>query len=305
MNNDINNMKRIIFFLFYLFSSVVLCQGQLLWKVSGNGAKESYLLGSMHIVSFSFCDSLAHFNDVFSSVNVVYGECVMIPDSTRLSSNDVQSLFLPSGQGLKNYYTEEEFETVLDYCQSAFLSRPHNINFSPIGLVDATTRFVARQSSPLYAEGQQSLDYALQIVANNLGMPVKGLEPFEETISFSSKVSKEILSGESLEEQSRSLLNYIQSPENHPDTVRRVYSSIFEAYASQDLLKLETVLSAIAPTALGKELLLGRNENWIPSIIEAINHDNTLFVVGVGHLIGPVGLIQLIIERGYNVVPIQ
>lgn len=297
-------MKRCIILLLIILSSSVVCHGQLFWKISDNGAQDSYLLGSMHMVSYKYCESLPHFYDIFSSVNVVYGECIMLQDSTTTSSNIAQQNFLSQGKALNNYYTKADFEKILDYCQSAFGVRPVVIKYTPVGLVDAVLRTARNQSSPLSAEGKETVDYALQLLAKSMGKQVKGLEDYEYTNSLSSTGYEGILSGRSIEEQAQSLLDFIQIPENHPDSIKTAYSKIIEMYVAQDLSGLKKALAPLAGTNSGKELLMDRSMSWIPSIIEAINQDHTLFIVGAGHLIGPEGIVEQLKDNGFEVSPV-
>ncbi len=57
------------------FSSV---QGQLLWKISGNGLKKSsYLFGTHHFIPLQFLDSIPGLYQAFNTSEIVVGEMVV------------------------------------------------------------------------------------------------------------------------------------------------------------------------------------------------------------------------------------
>ena len=47
-----------------------------------------------------------------------------------------------------------------------------------------------------------------------------------------------------------------------------------------------------------------RNQNWISVIEESINIEPTFIAVGAGHLYGEKGVINLLKEEGYEVIPV-
>ena len=48
-----------------------------------------------------------------------------------------------------------------------------------------------------------------------------------------------------------------------------------------------------------------RNKKWVPKITSEIIKNKTFIAVGAGHLDGQNGLIQLLINQGYTLTPIQ
>jgi len=67
-------MKRLLFSLVLAFA-VVSLQAQLLWKVSGNGlVKDSYILGTVHIVPAYVMDIIPGLNTALENCDVVVGE---------------------------------------------------------------------------------------------------------------------------------------------------------------------------------------------------------------------------------------
>ena len=54
-----------------------VANAQILWKISGNGAKNSYVLGTHHVAPAAILDSIDGFDDAFSSCTRLYGEVNM------------------------------------------------------------------------------------------------------------------------------------------------------------------------------------------------------------------------------------
>ena len=54
-----------------------------------------------------------------------------------------------------------------------------------------------------------------------------------------------------------------------------------------------------------KILVDKRNKNWIDNIESLIKKDNTFIAVGMGHLGGKNGLLNLLSEKGYELKPIK
>ncbi len=49
-------------------------------------------------------------------------------------------------------------------------------------------------------------------------------------------------------------------------------------------------------------LLLKRNQNWLPRILELLKGDrNAMVIVGTGHLVGKGSVVNLLVKRGYSV----
>jgi uncharacterized protein YbaP (TraB family) len=52
-------------------------------------------------------------------------------------------------------------------------------------------------------------------------------------------------------------------------------------------------------------LLVTRNKNWIPVMGEMMKTQPVFFAVGAGHLGGKNGVIALLRQEGYTVVPVK
>ena len=79
--------QTILFWFFLLVGSCVFAQevgkrDALLWEISGNGLTEpSYLLGTCHIVPYTYTDSIPGYKDAYVSVRQVIIEHDVRPES--------------------------------------------------------------------------------------------------------------------------------------------------------------------------------------------------------------------------------
>ena len=71
-------MTRKIIFIVAIAMIAFAANSQILWKISGNGLEhDSYVMGTHHVAPLWMLDSIAGFNEAFSSCVQVYGEVEM------------------------------------------------------------------------------------------------------------------------------------------------------------------------------------------------------------------------------------
>ena len=88
-------------------------QAQLLWKVSGNGAKgESFLLGTHHLAPISMLDSIKGFNEAFAAVEAVGGE-INMADQAAQAQLMVQYMMAPADSTLSVLLTPAQADSLV------------------------------------------------------------------------------------------------------------------------------------------------------------------------------------------------
>jgi uncharacterized protein YbaP (TraB family) len=82
-------------------------------------------------------------------------------------------------------------------------------------------------------------------------------------------------------------------------------------YKNQDVQGLYNEMIASMEKEGGKmggvtkeDFLDNRNKRWIPKLVQLMNTKTIFIAVGAGHLAGEFGVIQLLRNQGYTVVPI-
>ncbi|KLU21983.1 hypothetical protein EOS_33115 [Caballeronia mineralivorans PML1(12)] len=109
-----------------------------------------------------------------------------------------------------------------------------------------------------------------------------------------------ILSSAPMDEQIAFLSHVAQS-----DAGLSEFRQMLDAWKSRDYSYFEALLAKrieLIPHTMS-ELVWRRNTNWIPKILDqARRQESALFVVGVLHLCGPVGLPYLLAQQGHSLL---
>ncbi|WP_161569508.1 TraB/GumN family protein [Veronia nyctiphanis] len=160
--------------------------------------------------------------------------------------------------------------------------------FKPGMLLSQLTMF---EMQKIGADGQ-GVDAFFENKANSDGKPVSGLETVEEQLTFLSELGKD-----NEDAFIRKMLEDLPEFEQQMD-------ELMVAWRKGDMKALELVINQDTKEnypALYQNLIVERNNNWMPKIERLFGDDNTEFVlVGAGHLSGDVGLLKQLADKGYN-----
>ena len=88
------------------------------------------------------------------------------------------------------------------------------------------------------------------------------------------------------------------------DRFPKIFADVIEAWKTGDAAKIEPLLLEITKKypAVQKKFLTDRNRVWLPKIEELLARDkNVLIVVGMAHLVGSDGVVQLLKKKGFRV----
>lgn len=292
-------MKKVILSL----SALVLAMGmnaQLLWKVSGNGAKgDSYLFGTHHIAPVSTLDTTPGFSDALSSIDNVYGEVEM----GDMTSPETQQMVLaiataPADSTLSKVLTPEQIDSVnavLKKYTGGMVSVAQLEAMKPSMIGTQLAMLQAMTAFPNY-NPQQQLDTEVQTRGIAQGKGVKGFETIEQQLNW--------LMGDPIAEQAENLMDEIRKDGTSIEQAK----ALAQAYTEADIDKITQIMfdaeTGMSPETV-KRLLYDRNDNWIAELKEILPNENVLVTVGIGHLIGEKGLIAQLRNLGYTVTPVK
>ncbi len=289
-------MKSILLTLAFI-ATAICGNAQLLWKVSGNGAKgDSYLFGTHHVAPYTMMDSVAGFNDALKEADVVIGEIDMISaDMSQMQQLMMASAMAPSDSMLTALMTPQQLDS-LDVVLAKYTGGQMNhLAVAPLKPAMLTTMLAMFQTTaffPDYDESKQ-LDTMVQKRAHNAGKPIAGLETIEEQIDF--------LLGSPIAEQVEQLIDCVRHDAESGEMARELAN----AYLSQDLAKVNEMLMAEnEDSEMMKRLISNRNTRWVAKLVELLPDNNVLVAVGCGHLPGESGLIEQLRRLGYTVTPV-
>ena len=316
-------MAVIITLTFSCSSETVEKKRGLLWKISGNGLDQSsYLFGTAHGGSFIaatyILDSIPCFEEAFSSVTQFIGE--------SYSSSGNQNLML-----MDSTYAElldEEDLAILDTVLLKYLNAPSDkIKFKPSFLTriilgkirykSVQEMMMAKLKAKKYTDlrdidelvfiSDEPMDITLQKKGIKKGYDIIGLD---NRINFQFDTTNESLT---LTQQAEHMISIFKN--NQLDDLIRaslelpLIDSLKDAYYEQDLDQIEHISIKLYSDSLNygdiqRELLFERNFKWMEHIPSLIREQPSFIAVGVRHLPGENGLIDLLRKEGYTVVPL-
>ena len=88
------------------------------------------------------------------------------------------------------------------------------------------------------------------------------------------------------------------------DIIEKEYDTILDAWSNGDLKVLEdTILKSFEGyPELFETIITGRNKKWTEMIeLSLKKRDNYIFVVGVAHMAGKEGILELLMDKGYHI----
>ncbi|SKB41064.1 TraB/GumN family protein [Macellibacteroides fermentans] len=301
----------------------------LLWKISGNGLNApSYLFGTAHggpfVAATLILDSVPHLNEIFSSVNQFVGERGLTPINIIKAEFEMDSTYAD--------YLNKEDRIIMDRILLRYLNTTsEKTKISPKIL---QTLIDSKMSVEIYRDiifkefkpnsdvanvlstelkhiSDVSMDYHMMAKAKNDGYTIIGLDNLIEMNWENISLSEPPLST-----QIEDLVQLIKTNAIESKIRKRLEDTqgLKNAYYKQDLDKIEEFyVSSMAknksdisiPNGLFEEILFGRSKKWMEHIPGIILEKPSFIAVGVAHLPGKDGLINLLRLQGFTVEPVN
>lgn len=264
-------------------------QNTLLWEISGNGLKQkSYLFGTFHLM----CKGDIHFSNALISAvagaGTVYMEMDM--DDPSVLMGGLLMMNMKGDKKLKDFYTPEEYQKL-----SAYFTDSLHMPFAMLEGIKPYFLVALLYPKMMPCKTVSGVEEELVRLSKENKKEIRGLE----TMEFQSAVFDSI----PYVTQAKELLKTIDSL----NAYRNYFDTMVTVYKDQQLDKMETLFQN---EDFGMEeyqdiLLDKRNINWVAQLSKIMKEQPVFIAVGAGHLVGKKGLISLLKEKGYNVVPIE
>ncbi len=285
--------KAVSLFVIFLFGVGALksqAQGNtLLWKISGNDLEQpSYLYGTYHLL----CpDDLQFSETVKNAVNQSSQVVLELDfDDPGIMQELQKGMFLDGGKTAKDYLDEDQFALVSD-----FFTNEMNMPFKRLSAVKPF--FLSSMTVAYYLDCQPaSPEMQFANLAGEQKKEVIGLETVEEQIGF--------IDGIPLEDAAKMLVMGIEDR----DEMDAMTDEMVATYLRGDINKIQAIIDdymADDYSDINHELIVSRNEAWIPKIVEIIGETPSFIAFGAGHLPGEKGVIELLRKEGYTVDPVH
>lgn len=284
-------MRNFLCVIFSL-SAIFPVKSQLLWEISGKGAKKSYIFGTNHFVSSDFLDSVPNVYKAYNSSQVVVGEILM--SEKNIFDTLMTYAVMPKKIAQSQLWTEEELAQVDSALQNTlFLSFRDVATLKPAMI---SAMYVQAIYEKIFKKKDNFLlDSYFQHVAEMSGKKILALESVTEQAVL-------LFNNQTLERQKEILLDVIRDNEKLIQDIKKnvsVYKS-----GNIDLLYSEYI-NDTSKTALylceKHDFLDNRNKKWVKKIAEIIKKDSAFITVGALHLPSENGLITRLIKAGYKV----
>jgi uncharacterized protein YbaP (TraB family) len=276
----------------FLCLSLSKAQGNsLLWRVSGNGLHApSYLYGTMHSKDsrvFHFPDSVMA---AFDACEAFAMEVILNPE---IQMQVMRSVMMDSTTILPNLLTPEQYDSADRFCW-------RNLGYS-LSVFDhikpVYTSVILAQASlrdtTVIAEHEFFLDEYFQHEADHQQKPVFGLETASEQMEVFDLID--------YRQQAELMMQTVRTGEN--DTLN--LEGMIRLYMSNDLngmMKFENDFKL--PDTLYNSLFTERNIKMAMRIDTLIRRRSVFIAVGAGHLGEGNGLVELLRNKGYTVLPV-
>lgn len=289
-------MKKIILYCLFFIFGISTTQGQLLWKITGNGLKHnSYLFGTHHLIPIQFLDSVPGLYPAFNSAKMVVSEVVL--NNLDATPAIRKAALLPDTITIRGLLNQAEYEFVNQELTNTLRMSLDNLNKMHPSLISKLYELELYKKYEHFDENTQSDTY-FQLVAAKKGIPIAGLETVEQQVK--------LLFPENIKKETQLLVASIRNKEMLIQEMREMN----RLYREGNLDALEVLANQSnkqwnVSEEENKKLIDDRNINWVKQLPDLIKNNSCFVAVGALHLPGNKGLIKLLKNEGYKVIPVK
>ena len=289
-------MKKIILYCLFFIFGISTTQGQLLWKITGNGLKNpSYLFGTHHLIPIQFLDSVPGLYPAFNSTKMVVSEVVL--NNLDATPAIRMAALLPDTVTIRGLLSPAEYEFVNQELTNTLRMSLDNLNKMHPSLISKLYELELYKKYEHFDENTQSDTY-FQLVAAKKGIPIAGLETVEQQVK--------LLFPENIKKEAQLLVASIRNKEMLIQEMREMN----RLYREGNLDALEVLANQSnkqwnVSEEENKKLIDDRNINWVKQLPDLIKNNSCFVAVGALHLPGNKGLIKFLKNEGYKVIPVK
>jgi uncharacterized protein len=310
----------LVFLLLCSCGKSINTEGGLLWEITGNGLKEpSYLFGTNHGMSGDFLDSIHGLYDAFNSVKQIAVESDL-SKRNRLDSLELQKMNLPPDTTYRDLLNKRELAVLDSVLLIYFNVNSEKIGLKPIPIAANLTSRMKKRESQKWAKANPymldvsnrntNIDSKLEWMAIFKSYPMVELDSKEWLDQSGIRDMSIFFSSDNLQDQAKELVHSIIELRDDTSLMYIARKSI-EAYYEQNLALIDKwnnhpkILKDKKAKSLFYTLTTTRNIFWMDKILSSIKNQPTFIMVGVAHLPGKEGIINLLRKEGYIVKSVK
>lgn len=283
-------LKQQLILIFFILPTFLLAQDSvqynLLWRIEGNNLQQpSYLFGTMHVNdarAFNFSDS------VLLALERCETFALEVHPDTMMNSM-FQSLFNSSEENnLMEVLSEKEYQQLKQKFEEKSTLDLDKINISSPSMLNSMME--PDEEKP--DDKATFVDAYLFGIARTLHKPIWGLESMKDHSDAFSDYNKE---------QQRALLLGLINDAYEAD-YQQMLNELVDVYKEGNITKIGTMANVF--TAVDSQLI--RRNRVMANSMEQLMQQQSLFAaVGTAHLPGNKGIINILIQKGYRVLPVS
>ncbi len=269
-------------------------RGQLIWEISGNGAKDkSYLLATNRIVDMQFLDTIDNVFRYFGRCNKVITEFTM-QDYEALSALR-QAAVLPDSVRLSNFYTDDEYREI---DQALLLTLGMGLDqlcrMKPSYLTEMYRTELCRKWLG-YSE-ERSLETFFETVAQQTNKPIYGLDNVGETLYM-------LFDREPFHHQCKDLKKVIDYPEKEVRQERTITDMYRRGLLNDIVYQVTSPDNGTSFSYSDYQVYAQRNVTWVKRLAPYLSEGKAFITLNCIFLGGEKGLINQLRSAGYKVKP--
>lgn len=267
---------------FTVFSQQKVWENSLMWEVSGNGLEKlTYIFGTIHILSKKDYEDFKVLNEKVEKADLLLME-LDLNVSLKEQIGWAQALMLPAGKTVQNYVNPDLYHhfklLMLDTLKISHKKYEKYIRFKPFAIYSLVLK---EQIGKI-----ESYEQNLNNLAKNKNVKTAGLETFEYQLAIFDSIS--------YDEQIRMFFTEAE--------LESELDSMTVMYFEQDINAMAKLLVQDDNYAgYEYDLVIKRNNEWIPKIESFMKSNSIVVAVGAAHLGGNHGLLNLLEKQGYTI----
>lgn len=216
----------------------------------------------------------------------------------RLATEKPEMFFITEGPTLIDLLTEEEWAQVTDRLDAVGIPGFLAAKFQPWYL--SMTLAIPPCAMTLLQSGQKGLDRQMEIIANDLGVPLATLDDTEAVLR--------IFADEPMERQLDGLRVTLEMQQDGDAATSTLIEGYFDGRVREtwEFARIQLERSDMPDAAgmfdeINQTLLIDRNAAWEEKLPDLVAGKNAVIAVGGAHLSGESGVLRALERLGYAV----
>jgi len=283
-------MKNILTIVFLVFVFCAQSQAESsVWKVQ-KGDSVMYVGGTIHLLRQSDFPLPQEFEKAYASSDMLVFEV----DLGKANDPSIQQKLLSKamytdGSTVEQHLSADVYKLLNEHCLT------NGIPIEQLKLFKPQIIAVLMDAMELAKLGvaQDGVDMFFYKSASRDNKVVEGLETIDEQIDYLLEMGKG---------HEDDLVSYTI---NDIDSTKKNFEIIVDSWKRGDVDKLDSLIIGEIRTKMPeiyKNIITDRNNNWMKLIEKYFENQKTEFVmVGMAHLVGPDGIIEMLSKKGYKV----